>query len=353
MNIYFSSLYYLNNFSSGANKRFDELGKRLLNEHGSNLKCIITINNRPSWCPIENCIFIRSYSNKFQRIISWAHLSFKMANLPKGIFINDFMPIPFFSSRHHHFQTIYDLRNFEGYGRGGLGFLTELFQKWQLTSADKIITISEFTSTAIQNFCSVKQENIIVSYCGVDEKKIENLSIIRDIDILYVSTFEKRKNHIKLIEAIGLFDYSLNITFVGSDNGIKDEVVNLASSLESKGHNITFLEQISDKELSNVYSRSKIFCFPSLYEGFGMPLIEAYQFGCIVVCSDIAVFKEVTLNKAIYFDPNNHVDIKNKLQRTLQGNLLDNSTINDEIVSFYSWDSIFRSFYSSLTEHDV
>jgi glycosyltransferase involved in cell wall biosynthesis len=349
MNIYYSSLYYLNDFSSGANKRFDEIGKRLLKEHTNNFKCIITFNNRPIWCPIENCIFIKEYSNKFQRMVSWLELSFKLARLPKGIFVNDFMPIPFFSYRHYHFQTIYDLRNFDGFGRGGLGFLTESFQKRQLASADKVITISEFTSKAIQNYCSIKESDIIVSYCGIDDKKIEYQNSERDIDILYVATFEKRKNHINLIKAIELCERSLNITFVGSDNGLKGEIVNLASKLESKGHNIIFLEQISEKTLCEMYSRAKVFCFPSFYEGFGMPLIEAYQLGCNVVCSDIDVFKEITLNKAIYFDPNSPKDISDKLRSSLKLNSCDDS-IREEIINFYSWDHIFKSFNSTIMD---
>lgn len=141
----------------------------------------------------------------------------------------------------------------------------------------------------------------------------------------------------------------MNITFVGSDNGLKDEIVNLASKLESKGHNITFLEQISEKRLCEIYSRAKVFCFPSFYEGFGMPLIEAYQLGCNVVCSDIDVFKEVTLNKAIYFDPNSPKDISDKLHNALQLNSLDGNT-KKEIINFYSWDYIFKSFNSTIID---
>ena len=350
MNIYYCSLYYINGFSSGANKRFDELGKRLLIEHGSDFKCIVTVNNKPAWCPMAQCLFVPSYTSKFQRIISWFHLSFKMATLPGGIFINDFMPIPLFSGRHKHMQTIYDLRNFEGYGRGGLGALTEYFQKWQLSSANKIITISEFTSKAIQKFCSVKQENIIVSYCGLCDGTTGIPQHIRDVDILYVSTFEKRKNHRKLMEAINLFDYPLNVTFVGSDNGLKQEIIDLASSLKIKGHCINFLEQISEHELCEVYSRSKVFCFPSLYEGFGMPLVEAYQFGCNVVCSDIAIFREVTMNKGLYFDPSSEQDIKDKLKIALKMDLTESSSLRQEIVKRYSWDSIFKSFKAQILD---
>ena len=350
MNIYYCSLYYINCFSSGANKRFDELGKRLLIEHRSNFKCIVTVDNKPAWCPIEQCVFIPSYSSKLQRIISWLYLSIKMLTLPAGIFINDFMPIPLFSGRHKHMQTIYDLRNFEGYGRGGLGAVTGYFQKRQLSSANKIITISDFTSEAIQKFCSVDQENIIVSYCGLCEQRVDVSQHIRDIDILYVATFEKRKNHKRLMEAIKLFDYSLNVTFVGSDNGLKQEMVDLASSLQSRGHSIRFLEQVSENELREVYCRSKVFCFPSLYEGFGMPLVEAYQFGCNVVCSDIAIFREVTMNKGSYFDPCSEQDIKDKLRIALEMNVLEDSSLREEIVKRYSWDSIFRSFKAQILD---
>ena len=349
MNIYYSSLYYSNTFSSGANKRFDELGKRLLNVHEDNFVCIVTDNNRPVWCPLSNCVFIRPYSGRMQRLFSWVDLSVKLMKLPRGIFISDFMPVPLWVGRHYHFQTIYDLRNFDGFGRGGLGVFTEMFQRKQLSCANKIITISEFTSNAIQNYCSVSRQRIMVSYCGVDEKKIAVVNDGRNIDILYVATFESRKNHKNLINAIGLFEKPLRIIFVGSDNGMKADVLAWSRELEENGHSVTFLSQISEDELAEIYSQSKVFCFPSFYEGFGMPLIEAYQYGCKVACSDIEVFKEVTLNRAVYFDPSSPYDMYEKLRALLGSGALDD-TLRKEIMERYSWDAIFELFNSEVVD---
>lgn len=353
MNIYYASLYYNNEHVTGANKRFDEIGKRLLIRYKAKFKCIVTESNRPDWCPIENCLFIPRYSSKLQRIISWFQFSILMNNLPSGVFINDFMPIPFsfFNQKHKHFQLIHDLRNFDEFERGGLGFMTSHFQKWQLLKSKKIITVSNYTANMIHKFCGKTKNDIIVSYNGVDGG-VHLSEVPRDIDVLYIATFETRKNHINLLKALEMFKLPLNVVFVGSDLGLKEQIQELAKKISATcGHKISFYEQISSEKLNSIYSSSKIFCSPSLYEGFGMPIIEAYQYGCQVICSDIEVFREVTLNKANYFDPHSPANIFKSLSMALERNVdsCANKSSN-EIVNYFSWDEIFERLCVSLSE---
>jgi glycosyltransferase involved in cell wall biosynthesis len=355
MNIYYASLYYKNDHVTGANKRFDEIGKRLLKKYNISFRCIVIQDNKPNWCPVENCIFVRPYSSKLGRLISWLHFSLLMYQLDAGIFINDFMPTPIclFKNKHRHFQLIHDLRNFEEFKRGGLSFLTAYFQKWQLSKAHKIITVSKYTASMLNKFNIKKEADIIVSYNGVDGRVFESNKKI-SIDILYIATFEPRKNHIQLLKALAMFPTPLNITFVGSDLGLKAQVQQYASEVsEQCGHKITFYEQVSNEELNNLYSSANVFCSPSLYEGFGMPIVEAYQHRCQVVCSDIDVFREVTLNKATYFDPHSEGDIYQKLTFAL------NRTDDDElthtsnlVVDFFSWDGIFDRLCESLGDNN-
>jgi len=354
MNIYYSSLYYKNNHVTGANKRFDEIGKRLLKKYPSEFICLVTDNNKPKWCPEDNCYTIRGYNSKFQRILTWLSYSILLSKLPRGILINDFMPLPvLYFKKHIHFQLIHDLRNFEEFKRGGLGYLTSTFQKWQLLKADKIITVSNYTANMINKFCGKDKIDIIVSYNGVDGA-LKSSSLSRTIDILYIATFEERKNHIKLLKGLELYKGKLNVVFIGSDLGLKDKVRSESVILSKKfGHQINFHEQISEDELRDVYLSSKVFCSPSLYEGFGMPIIEAFQHGCKVVCSDIDVFREVTLNHAHFFDPLSPEDICKALHLSLEQelNLLDLCSSKD-IVEYFSWDKIserlcveFEGFY--------
>ena len=144
MELYYISLYYKSNFVTGANKRFDEIGERLFKYLGAKFKCIVTSGQRPHWCPKENCIEVFQFRSKVGKLRSWLELSIILSQLPKGGVISDFLPLPIYIFRraHIHYQLIHDLRNFNKFKRGGLGHLTQRFQKSQLQSADKVITVN-------------------------------------------------------------------------------------------------------------------------------------------------------------------------------------------------------------------
>lgn len=348
MNIYYVSLYYKKNHVTGANKRYDEIGKRLLSFKNTKLICIVTENNKPSWCPSENCFELPEYNSILTRLYIWFRLQIFLISQPKGIIVNDFMPIPILSKikGHKEFQLIHDLRNFNEFKRGGLGIFTSLFQKIQLRLVGRIVTVSDYSSGEISRLCGVESNKILTSYNGVDKKEYK--SIDRDIDVLYVATFEPRKNHINLIKAICLSDKPLNIVFVGSDLGMKDDIVEMTARIEKEaGHQFHFYEQLTEVELSDVYLRSKVFCSPSLYEGFGIPIIEAILYKCHVVCSDIPVFREITLDKCIYFDALDSAGIFHAIKSNLHKESVDDELVK-MIADRFNWDSIAEELYSHL-----
>ena len=81
---------------------------------------------------------------------------------------------------------------------------------------------------------------------------------------------------------------------------------------------ILILKNINDSELNFLYKKAQLFVYPSVYEGFGIPIIEALSHGTPVCVSDIDVFHEVCGDMATYFDPHNIEDIKNKIIETLK-----------------------------------
>ena len=344
MNLYYCSLYYKNDYVTGANKRFDEIGSRLLKSKAFDFFCIVTSGNRPKWCPAKNCIEIPGFNTKLQRLRSWIHLSILLWKLPKGIFYNDFQPKPTFFAlnRHTHFQLIHDLRNFDKFKRGGLGVFSAFFQKAQLKNSENVVSVSNYTTDLVETLCAKSRESIITSYNGVSGE-YEGGFDCREIDLLYIATYEERKNHIRLLDALSKITYKkLNIVFVGSDLGLMSQVFEKANLVNtSVGHRFEFLDQISEAKLVETYKNSKIFCSPSLYEGFGMPLIEAYKYGCLVVCSNIKVFREVTLNEAIYFEPTDVDDLKSTLESSLLNyNELLNIEHTKKVTNYFSWDAI-------------
>ena len=344
--LYFVSLYYKKNIFSGANKRFDEMGKILVERLGDSFKVILIEGEKPDWIEARNCYFIPSYKSPISRLRAYYCLIKLLRKIRAGIVVSDFMPIPFVGvKRHNHYQLIYDLRNFTSYKRGGLSIFTTLFQKLQLRKSSRIITISEFSKQDLMSKCEIKENKVIVSYCGIQNNYLCHSNIKKEIDILYVATFEKRKNHKNLLAAIKKMGIKLNITFVGRDHGemstIKELAIEISSESESK---FNFIEKVSEAELMDIYRKSKIFVFPSFVEGFGMPLIEAMASNCKVVCSDIEVFREVCGEGAIYFDPYSSSSISAALLTSISAK---NMKIKSYVENFL-WENIVNDFLEEI-----
>ena len=89
---------------------------------------------------------------------------------------------------------------------------------------------------------------------------------------------------------------------------------------EYKLHNKVFHKEGTDEELYQLYKTAKVFIFPSIYEGFGLPLVEAMANDCPVICSNIDVFKEIAGNAAEYFDPSNVENFKAKIEEVIYSN---------------------------------
>ena len=212
-----------------------------------------------------------------------------------------------------------------------------------------ILTVSEFTKQQLIKNCNIPAGKISVSYNGINPIKYNNR--LRDIDFLYIATFEKRKNHEILIKAfskyINTIDVNACLYLVGRDLGYKERIEQLVLSLNIS-KSVKFIEKTSEEELQTLYERTRCFISPSLYEGFGMPLIEAMYFGCNVICSNITVFKEIAQKHAIYFDP---FDIDEILEamRLVKNTPVDNEEQINYISKNFLWDAITTDFVK-LTE---
>lgn len=348
--LYLISLYYKKSIVTGANKRFDEIGLRLARQLGSkNVRVIVMNGECPKWCDESNVYFIKGFKNGLQRIISNIYLSNLLNKLPNGTVISDFMPLPFWGlKKHKHFQLIHDLRSFSLFSRMNLGRFTSNLQAKALNKSQKIIAVSEFTKNEVISLCNVEPDRVIVSYNGVNVDNYKDNNKDRDIDFLYVATFEPRKNHINLLLALKQQTRKLNVVLVGRDLGELESLEPLISEIIMAGNiSISIIESTTDLKLIKLYNNSKTFISPALLEGFGMPLIEAAICGCRVICSDIPVFHEILDDHAVFFNPNN-VD---EIAKTI--NLLSSSIYkyDPKIVEYafkhYSWDNIA----SKLIQH--
>ena len=109
---------------------------------------------------------------------------------------------------------------------------------------------------------------------------------------------------------------------------------------------IRFLGRVSDEELVRLYNQATCFIFPSIYEGFGLPTIEAMKCGCPVLVSDIPVLREVCGEAAIYFNPYHIEEIRNTIKQFLKKNEALQSTIIEkgfENVKRFSWEKTAKT----------
>lgn len=186
---------------------------------------------------------------------------------------------------------------------------------------EKIITVSETIKKEIVEYfnCKDKDVNVIYNYFSFGEKpsiyidEEEQEKILQKYNlknkkyILSVATLNKRKNIPMLIEAFNkLKPEDIKLVLVGKASSEKFNCTN---------ENIIFTGYIGDEELKVLYKNALLYVFPSVYEGFGIPIIDAQSFGIPVLCSDISVFHEIGGDSVEYFTQENLIQ---KLQYTLE-----------------------------------
>ena len=352
MNYLFCSLYYKKDIITGANKRFENFIFHFAKLISSDEKIIVVVKrgNIPiKLAKLKNISFLEIPKFDFlDRFQSYIHLRRLFSESQRMVVVSDFMPIPCKSLlRHNHYQLIHDIRNFTIYQRLNLLNTAHKIQKYQWKASQNIMTVSNFSKSQIIKECAIEDENIFVSYNGLDDiyyNKAANKK--RDIDITYIATFEKRKNHKFLIDALSHYsgENQLNVLFIGQDLGLKDNIKKISNRLEKV--NIVFEDSIdSEKQIIDVYDRTKLFIYPSLYEGFGMPLIEAISRNCKIICSDIPVFREIAKDIPEYFNPNESpIILTKKIEKALI-NYKQNLSSNINFIDKFRWRHIAEKFY--------
>jgi glycosyltransferase involved in cell wall biosynthesis len=180
--------------------------------------------------------------------------------------------------------------------------------------ANKIITVSNFTKFEILKYYPFAKNKIEVIYLGVD-KKFRVLDIEKQNYILYVGSINKRKNFISVLKAFMQLDIDYKLIMVGNfhENFSLNEESKYIIKKAKKSNKIEFRENISDEELIKLYNLSKLFIYPSFYEGFGLPIVEAMACGTPVITSNVSSLPEVGGDAVVYVDPNDIEDIKEKI----------------------------------------
>jgi glycosyltransferase involved in cell wall biosynthesis len=223
--------------------------------------------------------------------------------------------------------------------------------KWKrklAIKADKIITISENSKKDILECYQISEDKIIVIHHGapkkIDTDILLNESLIVGDFILYVGSRIGYKNFRKFIfgiETIIKSNPNLNLLCAGGGNFTHDEIT-LFKSLNIE--NQIFQKNLNEVELAKAYSCAIVFVFPSLYEGFGLPILEAFLYDCPLVCSNTSSFPEIAGKAAEYFDPNSIECVKLAVKKVLNNSTRRNQLIElgREQLKKFSWEKTMR-----------
>ena len=210
----------------------------------------------------------------------------------------------------------------------------------RLTHSSKhIFTVSEFSKKEIIEFYKAKENSMSVVYNAVNEIFQPCETNFKEKYILAVSSLNYQKNFHSLVTAFNdIEDKDIKLFLVGGINKAF-ATTELLEEIE-KNKNIIFKGRVDDDELISLYSNAICFVYPSLYEGFGIPPLEAQACGCPVVCSNAASLPEVGGEESvIYCNPYDINDIKEKIELVLSDTKLQKELVKKgfENVKRFSW----------------
>jgi len=233
---------------------------------------------------------------------------------------------------------------------------TAKFKAAAVARADHIICISESTKKDVVDILGIRSEKITVIHLGFDlMTSPHSFAKHKKRDyLLYVGNRSGYKNFLPMLEAYAssqVLRSKFDLICFGGGPFNADELKSL-HSLNLNSKNIIQLSG-NDALLANCYKNASAFIFPSLYEGFGIPPLEAMSYGCPVICSDTSSIPEVVGNAGQFFDPYDKKSMQNSIEMVINSSDLRNSLIEKghHRLKEFSWDkcaSATLNLYKSL-----
>ena len=198
--------------------------------------------------------------------------------------------------------------------------LTQMYMREIAVKADQIICVSENTRRDLHSFFNIPIERTCVVYNGVDhttfyplsqEERHNAPSQLKELGVdkpyvLYVGTIEPRKNLTGLLESFALLKskkiFHGQLIVVGMKGWMVENIEGVVKQLGIE-RDVIFTDFVSDDQLRQLYNMAELFVFPSFYEGFGFPIIEAFCCGTAVITSNTSSCAEIAAQAALTIDP--------------------------------------------------
>jgi glycosyltransferase involved in cell wall biosynthesis len=218
--------------------------------------------------------------------------------------------------------------------------------------AKKIIAVSQFTKDDLIKHFRLPDEKIVVTHLGVAQvfTTADTMSAtdilskygIKQSFLLYVGNAYPHKNLeglIKIFPEIKKLRPEMQLVLVGKDDYFYDRVKAFAREYDTSGNDMLFPGFVPDADLIYFYRHALAYVFPSQYEGFGLPPLEAMALGCPVISSNKASMPEILGDAALYFNPNDEIEMISQILKMVDNDDLRNELLEGgkEQVKKYDW----------------
>lgn len=244
-------------------------------------------------------------------------------------------------------------------------YRTKLADPITAKMANHIITVSENSKRDIIKFLGIKENKITVVYNGVDQKKFTKMDDIKATKILssknwpihyllYAGTIDHPgKNAMSVIKAFEVLKnnnkYNGNLVLAGMP-GVGFEIVKEYVEQSMYKDEIIFTGFVTDDELVALYSKCDVFCFVSLYEGFGIPPLEAMACGAKVIVSNTSSLPEVVGEVGRTVDPINIQALAQNIEEIInEKDIEDNDRLANHLLN-YNWKNLSKKFQDVLEQ---
>jgi len=270
-------------------------------------------------------------NHEFRAVVR--RLNCDLVHIPHLFWLPRGLPCPYIVTVHDLLEHMYGAHNGSNWRRNLHFYLT----RRALGKSARVLAVSQFTKTEIEKVFNIPAERIEVVYNAIDERFLRGHATDADRQLiaeryqvnypflLYAGAIRPHKNVVRIIEA-----FSCLKTELGKEHQLPDlKLIIIGDDLSSNPdlrrtvirsgvqNDVRFLGFVPIEVLRIFYDVAKIFVFPSLYEGFGLPPLEAMAHGTPVVTSNTSSLPEVAGNAALLVNPENVFEIERAVQRAL------------------------------------
>ncbi len=226
--------------------------------------------------------------------------------------------------------------------------------------ADRLIAVSESTKRdLLEFFPALDEKKIHVVHHGFDmdffgtrlspqeiDETLRHHTLQRGGYAIYVGALQPRKNLVRLIEAFNMAKETIpemQLVLAGEPAWLSDGILQARETSPYK-NDIILTGRVSFTDLRALYQGARLFAFPSLYEGFGLPILEAFASGAPILTADNSSLREVAGEAAVYVDASDSIDIGEKLAALWSDEVLRQSCVDRSMIELerFSWDKTAR-----------